>query len=306
MNAFKRIMIACDGSELDNNLMEFASFLQQFSNIEQIYFIHVVKSLDLPKEVAEKYPDLIAPIDEGIERNIKQTIETSLQDASIPYEILIREGNVAHTLLKAFKQKEVDLIVMGRKKQLKGTGEASSQIIKLSKRSILFIPEKFSEEEHTILVPVDFSEPSKQALEIAIDIAHSIGRKIVLQHIYHVPSGYSTIGKSYDEFAEIMRYNAEKTCKVFLQDIDSKGVEIEPLFTLKEEDEETADEISNAIKETKASVLVIGSQGRTATAAFLFGSNTDKVLQHIDIMIPTFIIKDPKNQVDIFDVLSHI
>ncbi|WP_345368404.1 universal stress protein [Algivirga pacifica] len=309
MNMFNRVLIACDGSPIDERLIDFVITYYDVCEVEQLYFVHVVKSLDIPKDLEAKYPNLIAPIDELVVRELDATIKKALKEAGredIPYEVLVKEGNIAEQILKAAKNKVVDLILMGKKKHLKGKGVAALQVAKMSKMSCAFIPERKQRNEGQILVPTDYSPSSKQALFTAIKMAKAAKMGILLQHVYQVPQGYSSIGKSYDEFAEIMKENSHKMMENFVADVDMDGVELEEVHSLKNQYDEIDEKVEELAKERQVASVVMGSHGRTSAAAFFFGSNAEKLMHYADLLIPTFIIKDPSDRIDFFEALKEL
>ena len=90
--------------------------------------------------------------------------------------------------------------------------------------------------------------------------------------------GYSKTGKSFEEFAQIMKENAQKDCDEFLSDVDTKGVEINPVYVLADSDDDYEHIITSA-NASKADLIVVGAKGRTNLSAFFVGSVTEKLIQ---------------------------
>ena len=93
----------------------------------------------------------------------------------------------------------------------KNSGTLSTKLARKLPCSILFVPEGANPWYKKILVPIDFSENSKDAMDVAVafGVANAM-KEISCLHIYSVPNGYYKTGKSFEEFAEIMKGNAEK------------------------------------------------------------------------------------------------
>ncbi|MEH0156827.1 universal stress protein [Limibacter armeniacum] len=304
---YKRILIACDGSAIDDRLFEFVRFFNRQTDVDHmLYVVQITKSLELPEEVEKKYPGLLAPVDEGLEYRLRQKFEKHLGQENIAFDVIIREGKVAKQLLQIIKEKDIDLIVMGKKKHLKGNGTATHPVSLLAQCSTAYVPETLPTNFSEIVVPVDFSETSKVALEAAVQLGKTFHFKVVCQHVYDVPSGYSSIGKTYEEFAEIMCKNAEHAYEVFTKDINTEGVELVVEMELLDEGQETSDKLCNMALKHPESIMIMGSQGRTKAAAFFFGSNADRILRHEEISLPTFVVKDPSNQIDFFEAIQQL
>ena len=114
--------------------------------------------------------------------------------------------------MKLIEDDDIDLVMVGRKKEKKGGGIVIHRLARRAGCSLLIVPQGVKESIRTILVPIDFSDYSSSALDEAISVAvnSSSEVKIIAQNVYQVPSGYHYTGKSYEEFALIMKQNAER------------------------------------------------------------------------------------------------
>ncbi|MEL7004316.1 MAG: universal stress protein, partial [Bacteroidota bacterium] len=278
MYSINRVMVCLDLSDLDDTLIAYTAMIRKIFDINAVYFHHVAKTLDLPERIAEKYPGLLAPSDEAIEKAIQEKTDKYFQeDENCSLDIVVREGNPTDKILRWSDIKEIDLIVLGRKTDLKGSGVLPGELAKVSHCSLLFVPESAKMEINRILVPVDFSKTSGFAFQEALDIHKATNCEITLQNSYDVPSGYHTIGKSYEEFAEIMRQHAYEDAESFLKKNNAPdGVNIS--LTLDDE-RDPAERACDVAKDINADMIIIGSKGRTGIASLLLGSVADKMTQ---------------------------
>ena len=58
MGTFKNIMICLDLSNIDNLLLGYMQYLNQFIEIDSIHIIHVIENFDWDDELLESFPDL--------------------------------------------------------------------------------------------------------------------------------------------------------------------------------------------------------------------------------------------------------
>jgi hypothetical protein len=106
---------------------------------------------------------------------------------------------------------KADLVITGRKKSSKGSSIVSDRLARNLPCNFLIVPEGYESQLHNITVATDFSNHATLAIQKAIDIGgFDENIKIMAHHSYSVPTGYSTSGKSFEEFAEIMKVHAEK------------------------------------------------------------------------------------------------
>ena len=157
-----------------------------------------------------------------------------------------------------------------------------------------------------ILVPTDFSEAAKNALNYAINIAHKAKASIILLNAYSLPKSGSAV---MIDVSDVLR--------------------TESLKKLKEEEERVADilndtkitsvsmngfliaSIVKAVKDYNASLIVMGTTGASGLKGAFVGSNTSSLIKIDEINVPIIAVpKDYKNlkiaNIAVSADLSHI
>ncbi|MCG8307770.1 MAG: universal stress protein [Cytophagales bacterium] len=306
MEDIKRILVAVDLTEMDESLVRYITYLSNRITIDKVYFINVMKNMELPDEIIEKYPNLVAPMDEATKNEIKFTIdEEAGNQLNVDYEIKVTDGDATDKILKWARIKEVDMIVLGRKSGLDGHGIVSSKIVKLAPCTVVFVPEVLPELLKRLLVPIDFSDASKLAVEYALFIADKVpGLKITFLNVYHVPTGYHVSGKSYEEFADIMKQNAKDSFNEFISEFDTDGVNMVADFVLDRKND-IAKKIYQFALKNKSTAIAVGSKGRTQAAAVLLGSISEKLIMQ-NSQIPTIVVKQPRHNMRFLEALLEI
>jgi nucleotide-binding universal stress UspA family protein len=197
------------------------------------------------------------------------------------------------------------MIIIGRKTTLPGTGVAALRLARRASCSLLIIPETTVPKVQKILVPSDFSEYSKDAMEEAIMIAAKHGNaEIVCQNVFNVPSGYHFTGKTYEEFTAIMQMHAEINYKKFIRKIDTKNIKITPVYTQDDNDDPVQEIIDKAL-EIGADGIVIGAKGRTAATALFIGSMAERLIQFNDTL-PLLVTRPKGKNAGILDYILEI
>lgn len=290
MYKIERILVALDLTEMDELLVKYSSHLAKFLESEKVYFIHVARDLELPEDLKKNYPDLMAPSDESMTDSINKLIEKSWEsNYNCEKVVEIKEGDPSEQILKWVNIKNVDMMVMGRKRKMKGGGIVPQKIAKVAQTSLMMVPEGFSFKLDKIVVSVDFSKHSKLAVEEALAITNDKNIKLSLVNVYRVPVGYNKTGKSYDEFATIMKGHAKVDFNEFIERNDFPE-EMECHYVL-DDDDSPADKIFEFASEQNADMIVMGSKGRTGLASILLGSVAEKVITY-DSEIPLMIVKE--------------
>jgi len=303
MYKLDRFLVALDLTALDEAIISYASTVAELLGTSHVYFFHVAKSLDIPDEISKKYPDLMAPLDESLKNDLQKKISAHfLYDCD--YSIVVREGNPTDKILRWSDIKEVDLIIVGRKIQLKGSGVLPHKLSRLAHCSMLYIPENTRSTIEKILVPVDFSKNSSLALETAMILKKDSALKIYLQNAYQVPWGYHSTGKSYEEFSEIMKDNAQKSAKKFLKLNKIQNGDVELVLSLDEEKDPAEVAYAEATRR-KVDMIIMSSKGRSGLANFIMGSVASK-MAYLDSSIPLFIAKNKADNMGFFEALLRV
>ena len=238
---------------------------------------------------------------------IQEQISTNLAKDLIPdSEILVLEGNPEEVLLKEVNIKEIDLLVMGKKPLVQGTGRTARRMANLAQCSVALISSSFQKalkSEFAMMVSVDFNESSLNATKMAEMIRSANNAKMLLHHAYSVPSGYHYSGKSFDEFAEIMKKNAQEKMMKMVDKAKLDPDKYKQVYIL-DKNNNTAKNIGKTAEKEKVHLIVVGSKGRTKSASIFLGSTAEQLVTNTDLNI--LIIKDKKSNLDLLSYLTDL
>lgn len=304
MYRFRRLLVGISFAHQDGASLRYAALISRMANSEKTIFLHVASTLDIPEDLLEEYPDLFEPVDKYAKREMEVLVKKYFDghpDTQITYKVV--EGSPLIEFLRLAKEEEIDLIVMRKRRRPTASGTLFEKLARKAPCSVLFVPEGSKAWFRNILVPVDFSENSMDAMEAAVAIASASTdiREIYCLHVYNVPIGYSKTGKSYQEFAEIMRGHAERNYREFIEKIDLKGISVAPLFRLAKKDHKG---IEQAAKEQQSSLIVIGARGRKAGAGILLGSVTEHLIK--TTTVPLLAVKKKGTGMSLLDALLKL
>lgn len=301
MEEYKRLMLGFDFSEMDKVLVDYLAFICENYTPEKIYFFHASKMLSVEKELQDKFPELKTPRDEKLEAQMEEMVKDHFPrvgEFDVEYQVI--EGSPLKEVLHWSQIKNVDLLILGRKHELNGSGILPQNISRKINCSLLFIPEEPKFQLKNILVPCDFSENSNAALIKALDIAEkSSNAKAFYHHIYSLPDGYYYTGKSEEEFAKIMHDNAVKKYNKSMEELGHSGQPVHPIFTF-DNGNDHAKLILEKATEKDADMIIMGAKGRTFATALLLGSVTEKLLR-INDTIPVLVVKTKDHNLNILE-----
>jgi len=306
MYNFNKILVALDHTDLDKELIEASAFLSLLAHTEEVHFIHVIKNVDIPKSIKKEFPNLIKDALRDRKDEIQRNVDRYFVNKKSKIKIEIKSGQVTKSILKYSATQDIDLILLGRKNNDNGGGVIIQRLARRAGCSLVIIPKGFKGRIRSILVPIDFSSHAKDALLQAINlIKDEIPKtKIITQNVYQVPSGYHYAGKSFSEFAKIMKENAQKDYEAFVKNLNTEGLKIDPVYALDRHDN-IISVIYKTAKRTKVDVIVVGAKGINSTAALFIGSSAEKLIQ-VDADIPVMIVRPKGKQKGILDFLMEL
>jgi nucleotide-binding universal stress UspA family protein len=127
-----------------------------------------------------------------------------------------------------------------------------------------------------ILCPVDFSEPSRQAMHAAMELASEPGVQVTLVNVYEVPT------RPFDAFVspsdiEAIASASRQALAEWAREARGKGAaEVETVAA----SGVAWDRIVNLARDGGFDLVVIGTHGRTGLAHALLGSVAERVVRH--------------------------
>jgi nucleotide-binding universal stress UspA family protein len=132
-----------------------------------------------------------------------------------------------------------------------------------------------------ILVSVDDSEPSHEALDTAIELARTTGATVRVLHVLDelvFPVGFSADATYAGDVLPRLRSDAARLLEHARARVSAAGVSVETLL-----DEgfarRTADVILQAAKDWAADLIVLGTHGRHGASRLFMGSDAEQVLR---------------------------
>lgn len=303
----EKILVLMDTSNADRTLLKFLEPIATTNETKEVHFFNSISEMKIPDEVLKDFPEIK---EKAVEDRISQ-IKTLAKEL-LPKDVFevshfhVKEGAPSKAILRFVEKNNIDLVLMGRHKSFIGGGVISNRIARRAACSIFIIPEDAELNLNLLHVPCDFSPHSKIAMEEAIKITRKYNNrmKIICQNVYTVPGGYHYSGKTYEEFAEIMKQNAEKEYLKFMSEIDHEGVNLEVVYSLDTNDNPVTDIIDFA-HEQRPGAIVIGVKGRTATTALFIGSRAEQLIQY-NSDIPMMVVRPKGKNAGILDLIKEI
>ena len=290
MKTVKRILVPTDFEEKLNVVLDEAIQIANHYDAE-IHILHVnIFPIGVP--FASTYFD---PEDSNMKEHIDSYVDDKFAEIKKNYgdEVKFKFVNrsaerVLHGIEEYVKEKDIDLIIMsshGRKAFLNFfLGSIAEEAIRHSPVPVMIVKEEkaniFSGIRPLFLVPIDFSEFSKNALIDTIKLAKIVEAKIHLIHTIpnafqlHVEGAEINIIKNYPDLIK----DTEKALKKFFKAVDSDytKVEYKVLFGV------AAVEITDYAAQNNINMIFLSSHGLTGIKKFFIGNVAEKIVRMAD------------------------
>jgi universal stress protein A len=141
-----------------------------------------------------------------------------------------------------------------------------------------------------ILMPVDYSETSKQAVAYACFVAQGLGAELDVVHVWDKPSYVADNvlvarpGQAAKSLGQMIRENAEAEMQEFLEECCvPSGVRVNHHL----ESGEPASTILRVADEIGAGLVIVGTHGRTGVRHLLLGSVAEKLVRGAKVPVLT-------------------
>lgn len=137
-----------------------------------------------------------------------------------------------------------------------------------------------------ILVPVDGSGPSKQALAEAIKLARSLNASIRLLHVVDVWSllASEATAASYGALFEMLRDEGAQLLNQSADGVRVAGVAVESTL-VENPDVQVGECIVRKASEYHAELIVCGTHGRRGLRRLLMGSDAEYIVRHSPVPV---------------------
>lgn len=281
MTKIQSILVAYDFSDDSKRALQEAFLLADQFNA-RISVIHV-----LPEEVSQ-------PFVKALSEEYHAEIQTNIQNALTQFhgkhtvrvansDIHVLRGDAVRCIVDKAISSNIDLILIGSHNKSSISrfllGSVASRVIRYSPMPVFTCRADSKTTFTKILVPVDESTTSEEAIEFAKPFAGHFNAQIQLIHI--VDEAYFSHHVDYDSLINLAIQNSQTR----MRELKAKhGISTEAIIT----DERAAHGIIEAIKKDPAIGLVImTTHGRSGLSRFLLGSTAENLVQHAPCSVIT-------------------
>jgi nucleotide-binding universal stress UspA family protein len=284
MYAVNQMLVCLDLSEMDEILVKYARFFCETAGVKKVYFVHNVKTYDLGDDFREWFGDI--DLAGEVEKEIGALVRKHFGDVA-EYDILVsEEPNTEVILADVVRQYKIQLTMVGRKEQLKGSGILGTKLLRILPCSVLVVPELAPHKITKILVALDFSKSSQKALEHGRHLTEQLGVAADVLHTYQLPSQYFPMVNEKEAVKKAEKHVWEK-----ISELKKKNPALEAMnFSIvRAAGKSVAERLENHLARNGNDLLILGRRGSNPLPTLKLGSVPTE-LYGSAIRVPLFLV----------------
>lgn len=291
--AYRKVLVPVDFSEYSETAFRYAlSFAKQTG--ARLSLVHVSTALYCSRtELYGDSPELTDALRAHVQRLQRQISsyvgEANREDVPIDYAIL-EADDVVNKLLGYLDEQPYDLVIMGThgRTGLKHLflGSIAEKIVRYSPVPVLTLHKCAGDcRVRNILVPVDFSRHSLEAIENAVGLARQLGGRVMLLHVIErviypafYPEGYTPV----IDFEPQLHQRIMNKLNHLIEDYP--GISVDARISAGK----PSDEIIDHARSHDADLIVMATRGLSGLEHLLVGSTTERVLRLSEVPVLAF------------------
>ncbi len=214
---------------MDPKLLEWVGTLNKKLGFQKVYLLHVMPDFSAPKNVDIEFHTLFSadyPADEKAHDRIAEDIEKTLGTRpDLEFAVEVREGKPYQKVVHLSAAKDIELLIIGRKKQSEGSGISARRIARAAKCNVMVVPENAAGKIAAHSGASRFCDLSAKALRIALDIALKNPEiKVTALYVMDLPPS-NTFDRPYANtgLQQILKNAAKETFENFLTEFADKA-----------------------------------------------------------------------------------
>ena len=269
MQRYQKIVVIAALDGRDSTTLDHASCFARAAGARHVYLTHVVQ----PPEAIEasRKVGLIQSAREASLDKLKSLAASQKHrfDEATKVECVVKDGAFSMEISKFALHGQADLIALTRlpTKSPDPLMDYSGRLLRAAPCSVLIAVAGTAPEYKRVLVAIDFSEASRDALDVAFAAASTAkDSSVTILHVYY-PQLEGAERKREKAEAAARKY-AEGQWEKMRADVNTRGV---PWTIRFECSSDVPDVIIDVSEKSKANLIVVSSHGRTQNPALLLG-----------------------------------
>ncbi len=291
---FKKILHPTDFSDVSLQAFDQAVALALRYGAK-LQLLHAVVLYEYDKMTADRGVKKLNEAYDSLRTELKNQMEEIVEQSDIASgmcSLTVKRGfSAGEVIIDKAEESGSDLIVMGTHghSPLRHffLGSVAEQVVRYAPCPVMVLGRMEDAPGHfeNILLPVDFSDASHKAADVALELAGKHKARLHLLHVYQdvVPPVYYVYSEKAFEWDPKLKKRGEEALAKFMARHSAQGVEM-ATHLVEGRVSRSIVEVSN---KEPIDLIVMGTAGLTGVHHFILGSVTEKVLRKADVPVLT-------------------
>jgi nucleotide-binding universal stress UspA family protein len=296
---FKKILVPIDGSEESRTIVRWAAGLARANKAEITLLsvidpeeFRIVESTAIGPFSTDAPTEVIAEFVEKRKVELETEVET-LRATGLAVGVIAIDGTPAETIAAEAKKLDADLIAMSTRREsalARGIlGSVTDRVLHSTTTPLLILQPEDVEDGtvetgfiRRIVVPLDGSTLSEQAVVPAVALARATGAELVFTEVVRIPIygmemggiGYGSVHYAEAFSTELQEEEAAKYLMAFVENAETAGLKAQAKVRTGNPSIQIVDEAA-----APGSVIVMATHGAGGIKRWMIGSVTDKAIR---------------------------
>lgn len=287
MNQLRNLLIGYDFSAGAAAALNQGVRLASWNNAKLI--VQHVVAAELADDLATALDRDVTGITEEARRSAQTELDQILTETGITAQTVVTAGWHLDEMLQAIPRHQIDLLVLGVRGEETagpGAGMLATKLVRKAATKVLLVQPGHSGPYRNILVGVDFSENSTEAIHQARHIAARDGATVHCVHVYEPPWHRLRYRASVSGLGPEFQRRFEAVMLQRLGEIAAAAGADANLCSLAPATHHAQGLIARA-RSLAADLIVIGTHGRSALRYLLLGSTAESLVRETECSVLT-------------------
>jgi len=301
---FARILVPLDFSSTATDALRFVLSMARETGA-RVDLLHVIPPLALPAETSH-LPEGWSRYEDERRHEAEQQLEALAAAETGPdvrTGVIVRVGDPATVIVDTARTRRSDLVVVsthGRSGLSRFfLGSTAEAVVRRAPCPVLTVRRRVlartvaaakptSEQINRILVPVDFSAPSRTAVRHAAAFAQRFGASLRLLHVVRRVEVPARLALEARRLQAAVYLDGEERLAAWAERVVPNGVAVKHVVAVGE----PYDVITGMARREKLDLIVISTHGHTGLNRLFLGSTAERIVRHA--ACPVLVIRRPE------------
>lgn len=288
----RQAIIGFEFGQTDESLLSYLQYFSSHIPTANRHFMHVIPR---PQLLDTLYESLAGHFDlkDGVLARMKEKLIPLFERAATTDTFQTIEGDPLKELLQVAQDKQADLVVIGQKAETHKHGILAKSLVRNVEGNALVVPEKAPAKISKIVVPIDFSSYSAQALQTALALQKQLPEavEIICLHVFALPNLRSyDLGNYPAQFKQLLMQSREEVFQNFKKDHLPEEAQDIPMVLIEKMGGAIAHHIMEYVQREGADLVIMGAKGHSTVERLWLGSVTEKLLS-VNELTATLVVR---------------